>query len=64
LDERVHVEADAVVLVEPREPNLELADALAARCGESLAVSAIGDCVQPRKLQDALLDAATLGARL
>jgi 2,4-dienoyl-CoA reductase-like NADH-dependent reductase (Old Yellow Enzyme family) len=56
--------ADAVVLVDKREPNHALAAALAERCGPSMDVFEIGDCVMPRKLQDAMLEAATAAASL
>jgi hypothetical protein len=52
------------VVVEPRQPNLELADMVAERCGDAVEVHAIGDCVQPRKLQDALLEGATVGGAI
>jgi NADPH-dependent 2,4-dienoyl-CoA reductase/sulfur reductase-like enzyme len=56
--------ADAVVLVDRRQPNHDLAAALAERCGTSVEIFEIGDCVTPRKLQDAMLEGATVAARL
>jgi 2,4-dienoyl-CoA reductase-like NADH-dependent reductase (Old Yellow Enzyme family)/ribulose 1,5-bisphosphate synthetase/thiazole synthase len=64
LDESARLVADAIVVVEPRQPNRELADIVAERCGDAVEVHAIGDCVQPRKLQDALLEGATVGAAI
>jgi 2,4-dienoyl-CoA reductase-like NADH-dependent reductase (Old Yellow Enzyme family)/thioredoxin reductase len=56
--------ADAVVLVDRRQPNHDLAAAVAKRCGTSVEIFEIGDCVTPRKLQDAMLEGATVAACL
>jgi 2,4-dienoyl-CoA reductase-like NADH-dependent reductase (Old Yellow Enzyme family) len=56
--------AAAVIAVPRLDPNPALRDELAARDGRPLELHAIGDCVVPRKLQDAVLEAATLAARL
>jgi 2,4-dienoyl-CoA reductase (NADPH2) len=56
--------ADVVVLVQRRQPNQELAAAIAARFGARVDVHQIGDCVTPRKLQDAMLEGAALAAAL
>jgi NADPH-dependent 2,4-dienoyl-CoA reductase/sulfur reductase-like enzyme len=57
------VTAKAVIVVESRQRNLELAEAIRASLG-STAVYAIGDCAEPRKLADALLEGATIGNAL
>jgi hypothetical protein len=51
-----------VVLVDEREPDHPLAAAVAERCGGSVEIFEIGDCVTPRKLQDAMLEGATVAA--
>jgi NADPH-dependent glutamate synthase beta subunit-like oxidoreductase len=56
--------ASAVIVVPVLEPNRRLRDEIAAGNGRSRQVHEIGDCVVPRKLQDAVLEAATLAARL
>jgi 2,4-dienoyl-CoA reductase-like NADH-dependent reductase (Old Yellow Enzyme family)/thioredoxin reductase len=56
--------ADAVVLVDRRQPNQDLAGAIAQRAGSSVEIFEIGDCVAPRKLQDAMLEGATAAASL
>jgi hypothetical protein len=56
--------ADAVVLVDRRQPNHDLAAAVAKRCGTAVEIFEIGDCVTPRKLQDAMLEGATVAACL
>jgi NADPH-dependent 2,4-dienoyl-CoA reductase/sulfur reductase-like enzyme len=59
--DRIHsIAAQAVIVVESHQRNLELADAIRAHLG-SAAVFAVGDCVEPRKLADALLEGATVG---
>jgi 2,4-dienoyl-CoA reductase-like NADH-dependent reductase (Old Yellow Enzyme family)/ribulose 1,5-bisphosphate synthetase/thiazole synthase len=58
------IAADAVVLGQQRQPNQELAAALAESFGVRVPIRQIGDCVNPRKLQDALLEGATVAASL
>jgi 2,4-dienoyl-CoA reductase-like NADH-dependent reductase (Old Yellow Enzyme family) len=58
------IAADAIVVVARRAPNQELAIAISRRCEASVEVFEIGDGLSPRKLQDALLDAATVAASL
>jgi 2,4-dienoyl-CoA reductase-like NADH-dependent reductase (Old Yellow Enzyme family)/thioredoxin reductase len=55
------VAANAVIVVESRQRNLDLADAIRANL-ESTVMYAIGDCAEPRKLADALLEGATIGS--
>jgi len=55
--------AEAVVVVERPQPNLELADAIREHDAR-WSVFAIGDCVEPRKLADALREAAMLGGSI
>jgi hypothetical protein len=62
-DRRDRLVADAVIVVERSQPNLELADAIREQC-PAVSVFAIGDCVEPRKLADALREAAMLGASI
>jgi 2,4-dienoyl-CoA reductase-like NADH-dependent reductase (Old Yellow Enzyme family)/thioredoxin reductase len=57
------IAAEAVIVVESRQRNLELAEAVRAQLGPT-AVFEIGDCVEPRKLADALLEGATVGNAL
>lgn len=57
------IAAEAVVVVESLQRDLELADAIRAHL-DSAEVFTIGDCVEPRKLADALLDGATIGSAL
>jgi 2,4-dienoyl-CoA reductase-like NADH-dependent reductase (Old Yellow Enzyme family)/thioredoxin reductase len=64
VDQQADVLAEAVVLVEALEPDMELADAIRARFGPNVEVHSIGDCVWPRKLQDALFEGSTVAARL
>jgi hypothetical protein len=52
-----------VIVVERPQPNLELADAIREHRAAS-SVFAIGDCVEPRKLADALREAAMLAASI
>jgi hypothetical protein len=49
VDIRAQVSADAVVIVDARQPNLELAAAASELCGESVDIHVIGDCAQPMK---------------
>jgi 2,4-dienoyl-CoA reductase-like NADH-dependent reductase (Old Yellow Enzyme family)/thioredoxin reductase len=62
-DQRDRLVADAVIVVERAQPNLELADAIRGH-DAALPVFAIGDCVEPRRLADALREAAMLGASI
>lgn len=55
--------AQSVIVVESRQRNLELADAIRAHLGAA-AVFTVGDCAEPRKLADALLEGATIGNSL
>jgi 2,4-dienoyl-CoA reductase-like NADH-dependent reductase (Old Yellow Enzyme family)/NADPH-dependent 2,4-dienoyl-CoA reductase/sulfur reductase-like enzyme len=57
------ITAQAIIVVESPQRDLELADAIRARL-DSAAVFAIGDCVEPRKLADALLDGAMIGSAI
>jgi hypothetical protein len=54
---------DAVVLGQYRQANPELATDL-TEAFDGLAVHQVGDCLRPRKLQDALLDGATAAASI
>jgi len=54
----------SVIVVPVLEPNPSLRDEIAANNGGSPQVHALGDCVLPRKLQDAVLEAATVASRL
>lgn len=56
--------ASAVIVVPVLEPNPSLGDELARGDGGAPEVIALGDCVVPRKLQDAVLEAATVASRL
>jgi pyruvate/2-oxoglutarate dehydrogenase complex dihydrolipoamide dehydrogenase (E3) component len=62
-DQRDRLVADAAIVVERAQPNLELADAIRGH-DAALPVFAIGDCVEPRRLADALREAAMLGASI
>ncbi|MHB8695783.1 MAG: oxidoreductase [Solirubrobacteraceae bacterium] len=57
------VAAQAVIVVESRQRDHELAETIRAHLGPE-AVHTIGDCVEPRKLADALLDGARVGNAL
>jgi 2,4-dienoyl-CoA reductase-like NADH-dependent reductase (Old Yellow Enzyme family)/thioredoxin reductase len=55
---------DAVVLGQYRQANPDLAADLTEAFDGRVAVHQVGDCLQPRKLQDALLDGATAAASI
>jgi NADPH-dependent 2,4-dienoyl-CoA reductase/sulfur reductase-like enzyme len=55
---------DAVVLGQYRQANPDLAADLTEAFDGRLTVHQVGDCLQPRKLQDALLDGATAAASI
>ncbi|MBN9623709.1 MAG: FAD-dependent oxidoreductase, partial [Actinobacteria bacterium] len=64
-EEPVTVAADLVVLVQKLEPNPALKDELRRLDRAAMPeLFEVGDCIEPRKLQDALLDAATVANRL
>ena len=63
-DRRSHVPAAGVIVVPPLESNPALRDEIRAGAGVVPELHVLGDCVEPRKLQDAVLEAATLAARL
>jgi pyruvate/2-oxoglutarate dehydrogenase complex dihydrolipoamide dehydrogenase (E3) component len=54
-------EADTVVLAVGFTPNTELARKLA---GKVVALHSIGDCVEPRKIVDAIGDGARVGREI
>jgi 2,4-dienoyl-CoA reductase-like NADH-dependent reductase (Old Yellow Enzyme family)/thioredoxin reductase len=58
------VAIDAVVLGQYRQPNPALAVGLTETFGGQLPVRRVGDCLSPRKLQDALLEGATVAASI
>jgi 2,4-dienoyl-CoA reductase-like NADH-dependent reductase (Old Yellow Enzyme family)/thioredoxin reductase len=62
-DDRTQISAQAVIVVPRLAPDLELADAIRARCS-AVEVHVVGDCARPRKLQDALLDGAMVASRI
>jgi 2,4-dienoyl-CoA reductase-like NADH-dependent reductase (Old Yellow Enzyme family)/thioredoxin reductase len=57
---RAVLPASAVIVVPVLEPNPAIRDALVAREGAGPEVHSLGDCVVPRKLQDAILEGATV----
>ena len=62
--ERTELPVDVVVIVESLEANLDLAHELRSRYKDQIEVHTIGDCVWPRKLQDAMLEGAMVAAQL
>ncbi len=62
-DETSSLPAAEVIVVPDLEPNPALRDQLVA-AGAGAEIHALGDCVYPRKLQDAILEAATVARRL
>jgi hypothetical protein len=62
--ERTELPVELVVIVESLEANLDLAHDLRSRFTDQLEVHTIGDCVWPRKLQDAMLEGAMVAAHL
>lgn len=63
LNRTLTVAAGTVIVVPALQDNPDLHDELLA-AGAEAEVHALGDCVSPRKLQDAILDAARLALRL
>jgi 2,4-dienoyl-CoA reductase-like NADH-dependent reductase (Old Yellow Enzyme family)/thioredoxin reductase len=58
------VAIDAVVLGQYRQPNPALAVTLTETFDGQLPIRRVGDCLSPRKLQDALLEGATVAASI
>jgi len=58
------VAIDAVVLGQYRQPNPALAVGLTETFDGQLPIRRVGDCLSPRKLQDALLEGATVAASI
>lgn len=58
------VAIDAVVIGQYRQPNPALAVGLTETFSGQLPVRRVGDCLNPRKLQDALLEGATVAASI
>lgn len=58
------VAVDAVVLGQYRQPNPGLAVGLTETFDGQLPIRRVGDCLSPRKLQDALLEGATVAASI
>lgn len=63
-DQRTRLAATAVIVVPALVPDTTLVDSIRSTLDRRTVVHAIGDCVAPRKLQDALLEGARLGAAL
>jgi len=63
-DSHARLPASTVIVVPVLEPNPSLGDELSRGDGAAPEVFALGDCVVPRKLQDAVLEAASVARRL
>jgi 2,4-dienoyl-CoA reductase-like NADH-dependent reductase (Old Yellow Enzyme family)/thioredoxin reductase len=63
-DRRETLEIDGIVVASGLESDSSLRDEIVARVGDAIEVHEIGDCALPRKLADALLDGATVAARI
>jgi thioredoxin reductase len=63
-DRQETLEIDGVVVASGLESDPSLRDEIVARVGDAIEVHRVGDCALPRKLADALLDGATVGAQI